>query len=687
MSQKIRIERAGPIAILRLANPPRNFLGPVVRADLSAALTALAQDDQVKGILLSGSEGLFSTGFNAAAPEMREGEPSLRALCHQIEDSAKPVVAVIFGLALGGGLELALAAHGRVALATAKVGMPDIALGLIPSAGGTQRLTRLLGADKALALLLSGQAVVVGHPRTAPLFDEIVPEAAEKAAAIRLLRMIDGTVPLRRVRDRADGFANPAAFQKALRDCREALGPDAPITEQRLLDCVERAQLLPFEIAEEFEELAFAECAESGYAQGLLHVQLALRRAHNMPEATMAKPDRVDRLGVVGGGVSAVTLVHSALLAGLPVTWFERSAEAIAAAQSRLDRMMEAAQTDPETRRACLTQLTTTSDLRDLASSDLVVEAVADNAHTKAQVFAALEQVMPATAVVLSHTGTLPIGPIGQAFGRVGQVAGLYLQPAEPRYRLAELIPGPSTTARSLVTAGEMLNRIGVLSIRCGSGGGTIGGRVTAALRDAAAYAVHLGATPAQVDAALTGILPYGVFKAMDMQGLAAIQRRAAQLHNAQSHALGHLALVDALLAEGRGGRSHGGGFYDWAEDQPQPRRSDVAGKALTKTEILHLCLGAMMNEGARLLREDVALRPSDIDLVMIRHHGFAAARGGPMNSADRIGLFTLARAMKPHAADAPRLFAQDPGIAGLIKNGEHLDVLNAIGRSRRRIG
>ncbi len=672
--------------MLRLANPPRNFLGPVLRAELSQTLSDLEHAPDVAGVLLTGSDGLFSTGYNAASPEMREGAPSLAQLCRQIEDMQKPVVAALFGVAHGAGLELALAAHGRVALRSAVVGMPDIAVGLIPSAGGTQRLPRLLGADRALALLLSGLTLPVIHPRVSGLVDEIVTDGVEQAAADRLRQMIAGTLPIMRTRDRRDGLSDPAAFARSIQTCRDALGPDAPPHERLLVDCVERALLLPFDAAEAFEELAFAECQASDHAQGLLHVQLAQRRAHNMPEALAATPQPVGRIAVIGGGATAAALVFHALRAGQPVTWFERSAEASEAALTRLHRLIEASHLDADTRRTLPDKLTQTTDLRDLGQADLVIEAVADNPGTKAQVFEALANVAAGTAILLSHSATLPVAPIADAAGRISTVLGFYCPAGGQSSGLAELVPGPHTSTASVVTAAEALRSIGVQPVRTGSHGGTIGQRMVAALRDAAVYCLSLGAAPAQVDAALVAFgLTGGVFAQIDSLGLDVVLRRAEQLHRPEAYALAHLNHLRAVAGQGRTGRAAGAGVLDWSDGQPVPVDPSAAGPS--QDQIVQLCLGAMMNEGARLLREGVALRPSDIDLVMVRHHGFPAWRGGPMNAADRIGLFTLTRQMAVYAEQAPRIFAPDPGIAELIKNGEHLEVLNAIGRNRRRIG
>ena len=376
-----------------------------------------------------------------------------------------------------------------------------------------------------------------------------------------------------------------------------------------------------------------------------------------------------------------VGLVQAALLAGHRVIWFERNAQAIETALARLQSGLAASGTDQETLRACLAQLSQTTVLRDMSQADLLIEAVADNAETKAQVFAAMEAVLPAATVMLSHSGTLPVAPIARASGRAGQLMGFHTVPGAA---LAELIPAAQTSPSAVVTAANALRKIGVLPIRAGGGGGGIGARMIAALRDAADFALSLGAHPAEVDTVLSRYgLRAGVFAAMDSVGLEIIQRRAAQLHQKNTYALQHLNRIEQLILEGRKGRAAGHGFLDW--DAGKPVLGAGSGAVPDET-ILHLCLGAMMNEGARLLREGGALRPSDIDLVMIRLYGFPAWRGGPMQAADSAGLFTLVHATRPFADVAPRLFAADPGIATLIRNGDRLDVLNAVGRNRRRI-
>jgi 3-hydroxyacyl-CoA dehydrogenase len=685
VANKLNITRQDGVAVVQLSNAPQNFLGPLVRTQLSAQLKDLMQDETVQAIVLTGQPLSFSEGYSLVNPDLRQGAVALAEICLQIEDSNKPVVACLTGAALGAGFELALAAHARVAQAGTRVGMTDIAMGLLPGAGGSQRLPRLVGAQTALTLMLSGEVAEVSDPRLAPVFDQISDEAP--AAALALARSLaeQGGQP-RKTRDRNEGFADPLAYQAAIKACRSALSSAARPAQKAVVTLVENALVLPFAAGLALEEDLYQQELQSDDAQGNLHMLHAMRRLGNLPEAAKAKPLTVQHVGIVGSGPAALALVSAAVTAGQSTIWFERDEAAVRAATERLEQAMDAQKMPPDQWYKLMQALNVTHDPMQLAQADLVIEAVADNPRTKAQVMAWLAQIMPAASILVSHSASLPVAPTAQASGREGQVVGLSIQQTARRLRLAEVIPGPNTTAAAVMTLRAGLQQMGISAVRCGSQGGSIGMRMMAALREAADYALDLGASPALVDQALVSFgCNAGVFAAMDAAGLLAELDRA--LHMPQMPHKRHLARLQALVDQGRLGRTAGKGFYDWAQDTPQPRAQDVLGPdAPDANTITQLCLGAMMNEGARLLREGVALRPSDIDLVMVRAHGFPAWRGGVMNAADQMGLFTLQRAMRPHAGAAPGLFAPDPGIEALIRNGEGFAALNGVGAKRRRI-
>lgn len=562
MGQKVTIERLGRVAVVRLANPPRNYLGPLVRANLSAALTELEADPTVAGIVLSGSDGMFSAGYNPVRPDLRGGDVTLSQICLQIEDCPKPVVACLFGGAYGAGFELALAAHARVALAGTRVGLNDIASGYIPGAGGTQRLPRLLGAKTALSMMLSGGTVDVAEPKLSVLFDRIVQADVENAGIACLGRLLAaGGKPLK-TRDRTDGFDDPLAYQEAIATCRKVLGKSPRLVQKSIVEAVESAQLLPFSAAATMEEALYEECARSDEAQGLLHMALAQRRTGNLPEAAEAGPIQVSTVGIVGSGPSARALVLAALEAGLGVCWFERDDEAVAAAKARLDQMFKSERIGPRRRAALLTLLQTTTDYKDLARAELVIEALADTPRTKRQVMAVLSGVMPASSVLVTHSATQGIDQIAEGTDRASQIVGLHFVPTRNRVRVAEYIPGGHSSATAVVTLHALLQRLNISPVRCGSQGGTIGARIMAACREAADYALDLGATPARVDAALVAFgKANGVFAVMDMVGLQTELERAAQLYQRRQYPLGHLGRAEALVLEGRKGRGQGGGY------------------------------------------------------------------------------------------------------------------------------
>lgn len=737
-----RLEIADGIATLTLQGAPGNPLAQPLRAAVLAHLTDLAADASVRVILLTGAAqgGGFSTGLDlreldgimrargtaaTTRPDPAAGlaAPSLCTLCDQIADQAQPVIAVLQGAVLGGGLELALACHARVVAPAARIGCPDLVFGLVPGAGGTQRLPRLIGAARALDLLLTPRQ----HPADAPLLAGLadVLDADPLAAAQALARQVvqaalegDAEVPpvisrlAARMLARSHGAGgggdspwpdrpacdSPQAYLAAIAAARTRFAPRTAdlavdLPAQRVIDCVEAALLLPPAQGLAFERAAFADCLASDTARGLVHAYFAERRATQMPELTGTPRHPPAILGVVGGGVAATGIVAAALAAGLPVIQFERSQAALAAVRDRLVALPAA----PDA--AALQRWQPTTDLSALARAGLVIEAVAEAPQTKAQVFAALGQVTAPGTVLATNSLLQALAPLGQAARRPADVLALHLHGPAQINPLAEIVIAPSTAPAALALAVGLAQALGKHPVRAGGGAGGIGERMQAALRDALAGLVQSGVPPAVIDRAL---LDYGFVHAplvaLDRVGIdLALSRGGLLARDGGRVPHAHLTLLQRLTEAGRTGRTgrgNGLGFYRWDGDlaHHDPRLTALLPAAaqhdpgLSAPEIIATCLAAMANEGARLLRADIALRPSDIDLICVQGYGFPRAQGGPMQAADRVGVFEMGLLLRRLAETDPVLFAADPGFAALARHGDSFATLNRRGRDRRKI-
>jgi 3-hydroxyacyl-CoA dehydrogenase len=733
VGRTIQQDRRDGVAILVLAQPPLNTLTHALRGDLAQALEAALADPATDAIVLTGmaraGAALAPRGFSAGLDlrEMRSGlaAPSVTDLCALIEDAAKPVVAVLHGQTLGAGAELALAAHARLATGDALIGFPDVLQGLCPGAGGSQRLTRWLGAERALDLLLSQHPRPLRSRLLRPLVDQLVtedsaagPDGAEAvlAMAVQMARAMAADAaagrPFLRGGARDTGLQDFAANAAAIAGRRAEVAQSANIAGAKIVDCVEAACLLPFAAGLAFEAVAFEDLLASDVAQALCHATFAEARAANMPDIDGQRPDPVKLAAVIGGGVAAAQLALGFLLAGLPVIQFERSDEALAAARERITALQagltQAGRLSEEVATAQMARWRGTTRLTDLAGADLLIEAVADHFATKQQVMAALDRVAAPGAILVTTSTLHEIDRIAATTTRPGAVFGLFLPPPAHVTRLAEVIPAtacdPAVMARLVQVLRQPMTR---LVMRGGTGGGALGEVLLAALREAGAGLLRQGVAPGAIDAALQDYgLGQGLFRQMDITGLETCLARGRLAARRAGPGGGtadwtYLADLDRLIMAGRTGQRAGRGFYLWQDGQPRPDRAlnaildlDVAGSDGAKLPaanfppeaIVLRAVAAMANAGARALRAGMALRPSDIDMAMIQGFGFPRWHGGPMKAADQIGLFEILQALRRLSAEDAQLYTPDPGFAALVREGETFDALNRLGRNRRVI-
>ena len=645
-------------ALITFANPPVNGLSHAVRAGLAAALARAAADPAVRAVVLAGAGGRFSAGadireFNT--PKATE-QPTLRQLIAQVETSAKPVVAAIAGTCLGGGLELALAAHYRVASADATLGLPEVKLGLIPGAGGTQRLPRLVGADRAISMITSGTPVRAAELAGTALLDQLVvgdpvPAALDLASSHQVR-----DTPPRRTCDILLAEPELSAKCAAARARLASQSPHLP-APRRALEAI-AASAGPFEAGLALERQAFLELLDSPESKALRYAFFAERTAGRIAgEQGAAAGRRIERAAVIGAGTMGAGIAVCFLNAGIPVWLIETDAAALERGVARIagifDAQVQKGRLDAGERERRRALLTPTLSLADAASADIAIEAVFESLEVKREVFLGLDRILRPGAILASNTSTLDLNLMASFTGRSQDVVGTHFFSPANVMRLLEVVRGAATAPEVLATALELGRRLGKVAVVSGVCDGFIGNRMLDPYFRQAWYLVEEGATPEQVDRAIEGFgMAMGPFRVGDLVGndvsWAIRQRRRAERPGYRCS-----TLPDRLCELGRFGQKAGGGWYDYPEGPRRPVPSPVvadlisrqreevgiASRPVTDAEIVERLVYALVNEGARILEEGIAARASDIDVVYLTGYGFPAFRGGPMFHADRQGL------------------------------------------------
>ena len=646
----------GEIAVITLNSPPVNALSAKVRNGLAAGFKAADEDPQTKAIVLI-CEGRT---FIAGADITEFGKPatdsaSLFDVQKAMEDNSKPVIAAIHGTALGGGLEVALCAHYRVAVPSAKVGLPEVNLGLLPGAGGTQRLPRIVGAAKALEMVTSGQHVPAKAALAMGLVDELAPEGDLRNAAIAFAKKVLAEKrPLVKIRDNdtkmVEDRKHPeifAEFRKAnARKFRGFLAPEYNI------QCVEAAVNLPFDEGIKVERKLFVELVTGTQSAAQRYVFFAERQVWKLPdvpEDTALLP--VAKVGVIGAGTMGGGISMNFLNAGIPVTIVETSAAALERGLSVIRKNYETTakrgrltMEDVETRMGLLTGAL---DMSALSDADLIIEAVFENMDIKKEVFGKLDAIAKPGAILASNTSYLNVDEIAAATSRPESVIGLHFFSPANVMRLLEVVRGDATSRSVIATSMQIAKKIGKIAALVGVCHGFVGNRMLS-MRQRQAQAILLeGAMPWDIDRVLYDFgFPMGPFAMSDLAGLDIGWNKETSKGE---------TLRDQLCELDRRGQKTGAGFYDYDEARnakPSPVTADLIDKfraakgvnvrAFTDEEIIERCIYPMINEGAKILQEGKASRASDIDIVWINGYGWPVYRGGPMFYGDTVGLKTV---------------------------------------------
>jgi 3-hydroxyacyl-CoA dehydrogenase len=658
MSEVVRSSRDGGIAVVTVDNPPVNAISHAVRKGLYDAFSAADADPAVSAIVLACAGRTFMAGADITEFGKPWADPGLREVVLRLEDCRKPVVAAIHGTALGGGFEIALGCHYRCAVASAQVGFPEVNLGLIPGAHGTQRLPRLTGIRAALDLIVSGKPVGAPHALALGAIDEIVDGDLTAGAVAYARRIVANGARPRRLRDMS--VAGERVDAQFFADYRKSIAAKTRgyFAPEQCVRALEAAATLPFDQGVKRERELFEACLASSESRGQRHVFFGERTVARIPDLPKDTPVRkIERVAVVGAGTMGGGIAIACADAGLDVVVKEADEDALARGLARIDEHYAGAarkgrmtEEQAKLRRA---RLNGSLDHADLADADLVIEAVFESMVLKKEVFAALERACKPGALLATNTSTLDVNEIAASTRRAPDVLGLHFFSPANVMRLLEVVRGARTSHEALATAMAFAKRLGKTGVVSGVCFGFIGNRMFAAYLREANLLLLEGATPQQVDAAMQDFgFKLGPCAVSDLAGLdVGYKVRRENPHKPADPR--YARIEDALVEAGRHGQKNGRGFYRYAPGsyQPEPdpevealisaeaRRLGVAQRAIADDEIVGRCVYAMVNEGARILEEGIALRAVDIDIVYVHGYGFPPYRGGPMFYADELGL------------------------------------------------
>ncbi|MDB4987404.1 MAG: 3-hydroxyacyl-CoA dehydrogenase [Myxococcaceae bacterium] len=660
-------ELHGNVAVITLNNPPVNGLSHALRSAIVEGIDAAQRDGKAQAIVLIGSEAAFSGGadikeFNTPAAF---AEPNLHTTISALESSTKPVIAAIGGACMGGGLELALGAHFRIALPAAQIALPEVKLGILPGAGGTQRLPRLVGVETALNMIVSGEIVPAAKLQGTQLFDEIVEGDLLKAALAFASKVIGEKRPLKRVRDIKIDYPEIEGFIGFARNTVGAMSKNYP-APLKCVDAVQASVRQSFDEGLKLEAKLFAELVQTDESKALRHAFFGERAASKISDVPADTKQRtIAKVGIIGAGTMGGGIAMNFLNAGIPVTIIEMKQEALDKGLGIIKKNYEGSlkkgklkQEDLDKRLSLLSSSLTYEALKD---ADLIIEAVFEDMGVKQQVFSKLDQIAKPGAILASNTSTLDLNEIAGFTKRPEDVVGLHFFSPANVMRLLEVVRGAKTSKEVLATVMTLAKKIKKTAVVSGVCDGFIGNRMLHLYMSQGDKLVEEGASPYQVDKVLEKFgFAMGPFRVADLAGND-IGYAIRKARYAKNPALKVPNVGDKIAELGRFGQKTGSGYYKYEAGRRDALQDPEVLKLVEETraekgltprkigddEILQRCVFALVNEGARILEEGIAQRASDIDMVYLSGYGFPIFRGGPMLYADSVGLYSVVRACK----------------------------------------
>jgi 3-hydroxyacyl-CoA dehydrogenase len=661
----------GAVAVVTLENPPVNGLGHELRTAIVDALDRANADPAVKAVVLVGAGKAFSGGADIKEFNSPKAlaEPTLHTVIRAVEQSEKPVVAAIHGVAMGGGLELALGCHYRVAAPGAQIALPEVKLGILPGAGGTQRLPRVVGLETALELIVSGASVPSEKLRQTALFDELVEGELVEGAVAFAARVADRR-PLPLVRDLEVEHPNPEAYLQFVKNTVAAVSKGFP-APLKCVEAVAASVTRPFQEGLAFERDLFVQLVQTSESKALRHAFFAERAAAKIPDVPEDTPTRPIRAAaVVGAGTMGGGIAMNFANAGIPVTVLEVKQEALEKGLATIRKNYEASarkgKLTPAQVEERMALIRPTLKYPDLAQADLVIEAVFEDLPVKEKVFRQLDEVMKPGAILATNTSTLDVNRIAGFTRRPQDVIGTHFFSPANVMKLLEIVRGEKTAKDVLATVMALSKRIKKTGVVSGVCDGFIGNRMVEQYLRQCLFLVDEGALPQEVDRALEAFgMAMGPFRMSDLAGndIGWYIRKRRYVERPE---VKYSRIADRICEKGRFGQKTGAGWYRYEAGKrdalPDPaveeliaayrEEQGVTPRKISAEEIVERCVYALVNEGARIVEDGIALRASDVDMVYLTGYGFPLFRGGPMHYADSVGLYNVVRAMRRFAAN-----------------------------------
>lgn len=690
MGGQVHRTTQGGVAILEIDNPPVNALSQDTRRALADALMRAESDPDVGAIAILAAGSTFVTGADMAEFGQKPREPHLPDVVDRIESSAKPVVVGWQGTSLGAGCEIGLAAHRRVMARDARVGLPEVKLGLIPGAGGTQRLPRLIGLPAALDLIATGRLLDAIEAFAIGLCDEVTDgdiREATVAAAKSLIGKMQQRLSVRPAPP-PDAGAWEAMVQKVRREAKNRVAP------LRAIDLIHQTLSTPYALGAPAERRTYLDLMASDQSRALRHLFQAERAVRKVPGVESGKPLADGAIGIIGAGSMGAGIAASLIEHGFPVILVESGDTALQAGRERLAALMARAirsgRIADSQRAEIARRVSFTTDLAALTRAPLVIEAIFDDRAVKADLITKLEALLSPTALIATTTSTLHHEALADGMARPERFFGLHVFSPAQVMRLIEVVRPRRTSLDAIAAALDLARRLDKIAVVCAPCEGLIGNRILAKFRAQCEFMLEEGALPAEIDRALEAFgLAMGPFAAQDLAGLDIAWARRKRLAETRNPAERDVPLIDKLCELGRFGQKTGKGWYLYRDGKREPdtevermirihaASTGRRASALTPEAIQARVLAAMVNEGAKLLSEGITARPLDIDLVMVHGYGFPAWRGGPMQEADARGLRAVLAQVEANASRDGPAFSVALLLHDLLAQGRNFASLN----------